>query len=311
MNNEPDAKITGPHDGVFKKFFTNRETALSFLQEYLPPEIRDHLDLDTLKISKDSFLDDKLAAKASDLLYEVELNGAPFFLYLLFEHKSYQDPLVAFQVLKYMIRIWELFLRQQKKAKKLPGIFPMLIYHGKTGWNVDKSFRALIDTPKELIEHLGPYMPDYQYRVYDLSDTPDEEIKGEILLKILLKTLKYVFHGDFSERLVGILDLFTEIIDKKKCTEYLEVLLRYISKGVPSITSKQLRDSIERSKIDGGEIMPTIEQELMKKGEAKGEAKVRMKIAAALLRKGIPLKTVIETTDLSEKEIEKLQPTVH
>jgi len=239
----------------------------------------------------------------------VKLNGAPFFLYLLFEHKSYLDRMVAFQILKYMVRIWELFLEQNKNASKLPGIFPMLIYHGKTGWNVDKRFSSLLNIPKGLSEHLSLYIPDYEYQLYDLSHTPDEDIKGDVEVRILFLTLKYVFQEGLSERLVGIFRLFADIVNKKKSTEYLEVLLRYLSRGVESLSFKQLQESLERSNIDGGDIMPTIAQELMNKGRIEGidigkrQGKIegidigkkqgKIEMALALLKIGVPIEKIV------------------
>lgn len=42
------------------------------------------------------------------MLCRVKLNnGKSAFVYLLFEHKSYPDPLVAWQILKYLVRIWD------------------------------------------------------------------------------------------------------------------------------------------------------------------------------------------------------------
>lgn len=41
---------------------------------------------------------------------------------MLIEHKSYSDSLVAFQLLRVMIRIWELELNQQSKIRKRASI---------------------------------------------------------------------------------------------------------------------------------------------------------------------------------------------
>ncbi len=54
------------------------------------------LDLDTLDIHKDGFIDLDLQEHFSDLLYKVALHsGQEMFIYLLFEYKSYPDPEIA------------------------------------------------------------------------------------------------------------------------------------------------------------------------------------------------------------------------
>ena len=111
--------ITNPHDHFFKATFSRRETALDFVQGYLPPEVVQVLDLTAFEISKDSFIDSKLKEHFSDILYKVGLqNGGEAYIYLLFEHKSYPDDYVAFQLLRYMVRIWEQQQQQHTKNKK-------------------------------------------------------------------------------------------------------------------------------------------------------------------------------------------------
>jgi len=121
--------LTNPHDKFFKDLFTRQEAAQDFLQHYLPAEVAALLDLSTLEIGKDSFIDLDLQEHFSDLLYKVALHsGQETYIYVLFEHKSYPEPLIAFQLLKYMVRIWEQALKQEEAL--LP-VLPLVVYHGR------------------------------------------------------------------------------------------------------------------------------------------------------------------------------------
>ncbi|RKD25809.1 hypothetical protein BEP19_02405 [Ammoniphilus oxalaticus] len=62
------------------------------------------------------------------------------FIYFLFEHKSYTSRETAFQLLKYMIEIWEAKSKKEDMSE-LPMIIPLVIYHGKGDWNVKNEFR--------------------------------------------------------------------------------------------------------------------------------------------------------------------------
>ncbi len=116
--------LSNPHDKFFKKVFSHVETAKDFLLNYLPAELSDLIDPDSLELSKDSFIDKDLKTYFSDLLYKVCLKDGPTaYIYILFEHKSYQEPLVAFHILKYMVRIWEMSISKGEK-KSLPIIIP-------------------------------------------------------------------------------------------------------------------------------------------------------------------------------------------
>lgn len=101
-------KINHPHDHFFQHTFAISEVVTDFLNLYLPTEVRQLLDLTTLELTKDSFVDEALQDHFSDLLYKLRLqNGTMARVYLLFEHKSYPAELVAFQLLRYMVRIPE------------------------------------------------------------------------------------------------------------------------------------------------------------------------------------------------------------
>ncbi|MCX6578622.1 MAG: Rpn family recombination-promoting nuclease/putative transposase, partial [Candidatus Aminicenantes bacterium] len=98
--------INSPHDRLVEKFLQENETARSLFREYLPKEIADILDLDTLEYIKDKFVDENLAKYYSDLLYKVNFPGhIQGFIFLLLEHKSTEFRFTGFQVLKYMVQI--------------------------------------------------------------------------------------------------------------------------------------------------------------------------------------------------------------
>jgi predicted transposase/invertase (TIGR01784 family) len=133
---KPVRKARSLHDEVVKEYFSDIETAKSFLTEYLPAEIIKDMDFNTLCISKDTFINKKLAKYFCDVLYQVKLNNIGIFIYLLIDHKSREEPFMGFQFLKYMVRIWELYLKQNTKAETLPVIIPIVIYHGPRKWEV-------------------------------------------------------------------------------------------------------------------------------------------------------------------------------
>lgn len=88
-----EKKLPQPHARTFEYVFKEKETALSFLDEYLPEKIRNKLDFRTLKISNVKFVDKKLEDYFSDLLYEIKLKDSykRALIYLLFEHKSWEE----------------------------------------------------------------------------------------------------------------------------------------------------------------------------------------------------------------------------
>ncbi|NCC62752.1 MAG: Rpn family recombination-promoting nuclease/putative transposase [Verrucomicrobiae bacterium] len=177
------SEINKKHDTFFRETMSHKDVAADFLKNYLPAKVLRHISLDTLAITKDSFVDEKQAQHYSDLLYQVKLTeNRPGFIYFLFEHKSYPDRFIARQLMLYMAEIWELFRKQNKKANPLPLIIPIVVYHGKPKGQAAQ-LSKLVDLPDS---GLKAYVPDFEMVFYDFSPETDEAIKGKILLQLIL-----------------------------------------------------------------------------------------------------------------------------
>ena len=153
-----------PHDLMFRDIMIDVAIAKDFLNNYLPAEIRQQIDLSQLTIAKDTNINkEHQKEQRLDVLYQVKINNQKAYLYLLFEHKNYNDPRIILQLLQYMIDTWYLELDQGTKA--LPVILPLVIYHGRAKWNTGlKLSDMLVSIPPELKK----YIPDYQYVLKDL-----------------------------------------------------------------------------------------------------------------------------------------------
>ena len=130
------------HDAFFKTIFSQPEHAAGALRQVLRPALAARIDFASLTLRPGSFVDEGLSQQHADLLFSALLAGRPAFLYLLFEHKSAPEALTAFQLLRYMIRIWEDFLKSHPGARRLPVILPVVLHHGEGGWTCAR--RALI-----------------------------------------------------------------------------------------------------------------------------------------------------------------------
>ena len=68
--------------------------------------------------------------------------------------ETFGRPQVAFQLLRFMVRIWEL---HQRLGTGFAPILPMVFYHGRTRWELDNRFDALFPGP----EVMRPYWPSF------------------------------------------------------------------------------------------------------------------------------------------------------
>ena len=168
------AELTNPHDRFFKDALSRPAARRDFLQYYLPPAIAELLDVSSAELVKDSFVDGELQEHFSDLLCEVSLRaGGGAYVVVLFEHKSYPEPLIAFQVLRYMVRVWDYALR--RRARLWP-IFPVVVYHGQATWRVPLNLQSALEVPEAL--RIGAQAPDPRLRGKILfGSRPGPELK--------------------------------------------------------------------------------------------------------------------------------------
>ncbi|OQY54151.1 MAG: hypothetical protein B6245_21675 [Desulfobacteraceae bacterium 4572_88] len=320
------AEISNPHDRFFKSLFSREEVSRDFFINYLPPDIVSLIDPDSAELVKDSFVDQELGEFFSDMLYKVRLrDGGTAYIHILLEHKSYSDPLAGFQMLCYMVRIWEKAVRRhmaeskarRKAGKKsppggkplrLPHVIPVLICHGRFPWNVPRDFRSLFPPRPDLDAHT----PDFTYLVCDLSRHSDEEIRGMVILKAGMLLMKHIFSDDLGERLPEILGLLRELSAGRTGPEFLKTMMTYLSGGTDRINKDDLGKAVRSAFPEKGDtLMATIAEQWYQEGEARGEArgkaegKVEGKAEGKLIGQILLAQRILRRETYSEEELEK------
>jgi hypothetical protein len=290
---EKSAGVNNPHDKLFRETYSDKENARSVLSQGLPAQVLKLVDLSTLEIKKDSFIEKDLADYYSDMLYKVNLtDGSPGFIYVLFEHKSYYDRFVHLQLLEYMVRIWRLHIKQhEERPVRLPIVIPLLICHAGKEWPEGAvRLTSLLSGP---VEELAGYIPDFGFELYDLHRFSDDEIKGPIMNRVVLLLFKHVFDPDLRHRLPGIFSLLRTLMEKDTGLQYLEEVVRYLASVLDEkdLSLKEMKEIAEQavSKDTGGYIMTTIAQRLHNEGRLEGEIKGRLEGEIKGLREAIEL----------------------
>jgi predicted transposase YdaD len=266
------SKLPTPHNNFFQYALSHPAAARNLIELHLPADLVQILDLDSLELQKDSFIDDELRDSYSDMLYSIRLSGRlsgqdgePIEgqVYLLLEHKSQSDPMTCFQMLRYIVRIWEQRLR---KGQSLCPVFPLVIYHGQEAWSAPVGLEELIGGPGVLFEY-GVRMA---FKILDIGQIPDELLATDPFLQSVLGLLKYSRTRDFEDKLEFILRCLLEIGTVELQTEHLDAVLVYITTVSPSIPMETLAMTIQ--KIFPTQIEPgSIADEYMKKGRQEGK----------------------------------------
>ena len=83
--------IQNQHDKFVRASFSNPERAKAFFNQFLPEDIKRDLDLNSLRVVKESYLSNDLKEYFSDLVFEIDMysdKSEEMEIVLLFEHKS-------------------------------------------------------------------------------------------------------------------------------------------------------------------------------------------------------------------------------
>jgi predicted transposase/invertase (TIGR01784 family) len=258
-------KIQNPHDKLFKETWSNLLNAKSFLENYLPKDILKITQLDSLEICKDTFIEKDLKEYYSDMLYKVKFKEETGHIYFLFEHKSYPESRIHLQLLEYMIKIWRLDLKQNRR---LPIIIPLVMYHSPHKWKTGDKFSSILSGPTDL---MSEYIPDFKYILYDISRYSDDEIKGTVTARVVMLLFKHIFDQDFPEKLEKIFPLLKDLIEKETGLQYLESLLKYIFSNDVDLSTERIKtivaNTLSKSK---GDFVMTLAEKLRQEGRQEG-----------------------------------------
>ncbi len=293
-------KNSHQHDRRYKKLFSHPLLLRELLESFVEEDFIQELDFSSLERLDKSFITDRFKEKESDLIYKINFKGEDIYIYLLIEFQSTVDKFMALRILRYICEFYE-FLVQQK-VKKLPPVFPLLLYNGDARWTGKLNIN-------ELINHVIPlkYIPDFRY--YPVLEN---EIPKKALLEIenAVSAIFYIENSSIEETRKNI-----KKITKLLMTESPEVLTLFKNWFNDLLGQKdaEIIETIEKIeethemfatalKKHDDELRRTSKHEGIQEGILEG----KREIAKTLLEENMPVKRIAEITGLGIKEIRDL-----
>ena len=165
-----------PHDSLFFAAFGRPEDAAGLLRAALPREAAEAVDWTTLERAADTLKEVGKNAAHADLLFTARFGCAPGTVYFLLEHKSYVDPAVTLQCLRYVVRIQARHRREHPQDPDLPTVLPVVIHHGPRRWNAPVRLADMTRLPPGFREGLDEQLLAFGVLVDDLGIRTDAEI---------------------------------------------------------------------------------------------------------------------------------------
>jgi len=293
-------KVTSstPHDAVFKQLLSHPETARDFLDIHLPPTVRPVCDLQTLKLEPASFVKPDLRAYHSDMIWSVQTTRGTGYLYVVVEHQSTPDKLMAFRLIRYAMDVMQRHL--DKGNKTLPLVVPMLFYHGRI--RPYPHSLCWLDAFTDPV--LARQLYSETFPLIDITAIPDEEIMRHRRVALLEFLQKHVYQRDliqYLEQIVSLLSL------EYTTDSQQEPLLNYMLCCGDSTDFyafiHQIAERLPQHREELMTIADRLRADAHQKGMQEGKQEEALRIARTLLAKGLERDVVLSITGLSEKDL--------
>jgi predicted transposase YdaD len=274
----PGRRVAGgqptPHDAVFRQVFGVPANAASQLRAVLPPALAGRLDLARLARVPASFAGEALRWRHSGLLFTAPLDGRDAYVYVLVEHQSSDDPLMAFRMLRYVTRIWDQHLRDHPRALQLPAVIPLAVCHGSRQAS-PVQLADLIALDPAARQAMGNCLPRFEFLLDDLGEADGQQLLGRGLTPAALITLLLLKTAAGNPAITADLRPWTgqlrAVLDQPGGGEAFIALLTYIEL-VSETPASELRDLAASLGPDAEEAYVTTAEMLRAEGEARGRA---------------------------------------
>lgn len=287
-----------PHDAVFKRFLGHPETARDFLDIWLPESLRDLCNLNTLKLESGSFVEEDLRASYSDVLWSLQTTKGRGYIYALIEHQSSPDAHMAFRLMRYAIAAMQRHLDAGHKA--LPLVVPILFYHG-----VESPYPFSLSWLDEFAEpKIARQLYDAPFPLVDITVVSDDEIMQHRRMALLELVQKHIRERD----LMLLVDKLAVLLVKEHANDsQIETLFNYLlQSGSATRFEAFIRKLAGRVPLHKERLMTIAEclrESGRKEGKLEGKLDEALRIAHAMLEKGIDRDLVLLITGLSIDEL--------
>ena len=293
-------KMKNRHNEFIKNILKNEKEMSKFINDFIEPSQK--VESQNLIKYTNSYITKKHKTKEDDLVYKLK-NKEIFFL---IEHQSTIDNTMLYRILNYCIDIMQEWSRTKKigRETRYPIIVPIIIYTGDEKWKIPINFRE---------KQIG----DYVFENYKINLEYNLIEINKMSTKFLLEKRSMFGYGMIIEKSKNKLELKNnlEIIvrnmkNKEQLEEMRDIILYLLKDSLGEAAREELINKIEIKLEKGDKNMSCLYERLVKefRQDIRNEFKdQRLKIAKKLMLRNIDDKTIIEVTEISAKDLEKLK----
>ena len=288
------------HDVFFVLMFQEKEIAIEYLRTFLSPETLSQIDLERLIIEVRVFHDEFFRELRADMIYRVPLKDSDneISAYILMEHKSYSDPNVLFQSLKYMVRIMD---QGRGKTGKYPRILPFVLYNGKEDYpDGFENFSNQIDSYNfpgfEPLNFTACFVNLNKRNLSKLTNVPR--------LFYVLKAMSLIYDKDIENQGIALVKGINKNFQGEDRDEFLKRVVAYFLKSASELSADGVIKINNNAKSTKGEInMPSVADTWMAEGYKKGVEQGQINMLKKLIVQNLQKRFGNLPSEINEKII--------
>lgn len=240
------------------------------------------LDFTTLEIVSGSYVSDDLRGREDDVIWRVKCRHSWIYVYLLIEFQSTIDRYMAVRLITYMGLLYQDLIKTKQLTadKRLPPIFPVVLYNGEKCWNAATELKELI---VNLPGGLERYLPSFKYLILDEGACELDQLTP---LKNLVAAIFRLENHTSPEDVIEVIANLIEWLATPEQTRLRRSFSIWINRvlqapGDSDQPMHNMNDLVEIKTMLAQRIPQWIQEGELRgeiKGEIKGEAKTLLKL---------------------------------
>lgn len=293
-------KMKNKHDKLVENILKNEVEMSKFINDFIEPNQK--VESQHLIKYTNSYITKKYKTKEVDLVYKLKSKE----VFFLIEHQSTIDNTMPYRILNYCIDIMQEWNKTNKirKETRYPIVVPIIIYTGDEKWKKPKIFRE-----KQIGDYVFEnYKIDLEYNLIEIN---------KMSTKFLLEKRSMFGYRMIIEKSKDKLELKKnlELIvknmkNKKQLEEIRNIILYLLNDSLEEGSIQELLEKIDIKINKGDDGMSSLYERLVNENIQmikKGKREARIEIAQKLIKKKETDESIIELTQISQKDLNKLK----
>jgi hypothetical protein len=250
MSSGSDRKV---YDAFFSEAFARPDAARELALNLVPSQYYEPIANGRISVQTNRVVDSTPGNRYTDLLIRARPtrcvaegeDATDLLVYVLIEHTLNPDRWVVLEMLDRLTVIWEDELRKRPDTVVLPGIVPVVLYHGTRVWGEPTEFADLVEGAQPGDRHIPHFRPFF----VNLADVPEEQLLGSVRTVTALLFLKYVKQ---SLRAVGrqMMEVLRRAHDDPAAREIASLGLRTLAAVKDSGEMERLQSIAREARYD-------------------------------------------------------------